>query len=135
MNRDRCQRRKKSDEEEGDAISNLPEDLLFHILSFLSTREAALTSVLSKKRWRDLFTLLPSLDFDDSIFMPCVSPEECPRTSFREFVSRVLVLEQVIIVLQCDSFIEEGCDRFEVSKALEMAPKASPNCKLKVVNH
>ncbi|EOA23357.1 hypothetical protein CARUB_v10019536mg [Capsella rubella] len=111
MNRYRCQRRRKSSEGEGeDAINNLPEDLLCHILSFLPTREAALTSVLSK-RWRDLFTLLPRLDFDDSIFMPCLSPEECPRTSFREFVSRVLALKSNSPIIKFSLICHEGVDK------------------------
>ncbi|XP_010513713.1 PREDICTED: F-box/LRR-repeat protein At3g59210-like [Camelina sativa] len=112
MNRDKCQRRKKSDDEEGDAISRLPEDLLLHILSLLPTREAALTSVLSK-RWRDLFTLLQpdSYDFDDSVFMPCLSPEECPRTSFREFVNRVLSRQPNSPITKFSLTCHQGVDK------------------------
>ncbi|KAL0653841.1 hypothetical protein Bca4012_096532 [Brassica carinata] len=51
-----------------DSISNLPDDILGIILSFLSTKLAASTSVLSK-RWKNLLPLADSsLDFDDSIF-------------------------------------------------------------------
>ncbi|RID54521.1 hypothetical protein BRARA_G01836 [Brassica rapa] len=49
-----------------DRISNLPEALISHILSFLPTEESALTSVLSKK-WRYLFAYRPNLDFDSSV--------------------------------------------------------------------
>ncbi|CAH8278544.1 unnamed protein product [Arabidopsis lyrata] len=45
----------------------LPDDLLVQILSFLPTKKAASTSLLSK-RWRTMFTFSPNLDFDDSIF-------------------------------------------------------------------
>ncbi|XP_023639176.1 F-box/LRR-repeat protein At3g59210 [Capsella rubella] len=60
----------------------------------------------------------------------------CGEMSLVEhFLKKLPLLEKVIIVLQCESFIEEGCDRIKVSKALEMSPRASSNCKLKVVNH
>ncbi|KFK37746.1 hypothetical protein AALP_AA3G024600 [Arabis alpina] len=78
-----------------DHLSSLPDDLRVHVLSFLTTKEAALTSVLSKK-WRNLFALIPSLDFDDSVFL---HPEEGKRErhgilhSFMEFVDRVLALQ------------------------------------------
>ncbi|CAN7128709.1 unnamed protein product [Brassica rapa subsp. narinosa] len=60
-----------------DRISNLPEALISHILSFLPTEESALTSVLSKK-WRYLFAYRPNLDFDGScghgVEPDCVTP-------------------------------------------------------------
>ncbi|KAG9439189.1 hypothetical protein H6P81_019354 [Aristolochia fimbriata] len=49
----------------GDRISTLPEPILLHILSFLPTKFSIRTSVLSK-RWRYLWTYVPTLDFDDS---------------------------------------------------------------------
>ncbi|CAH8269110.1 unnamed protein product [Arabidopsis lyrata] len=103
-------KKRKNSEEELDAINNLPEHVLCHILSFLSTKDAALTSVLSK-RWRDLFTLIPSLDFDDSTFMPCVSPEECPRTTFREFVNRVLALQSNSPITKFSLICHNGVDQ------------------------
>lgn len=66
-----------------------------HILSFLPTKEAALTSLLSKK-WRYLFALSPSLDFDDSVIY--LNPEMGNRKRdeshimFMDFVDRVLGL-------------------------------------------
>ncbi|KAG7634972.1 F-box-like domain superfamily [Arabidopsis suecica] len=55
-----------------DKISNLPEALICHILSFLPIEDSALTSVLSK-RWRYLFAFRPNLVFDDSVCLrpPC----------------------------------------------------------------
>ncbi|XP_019101668.1 PREDICTED: F-box protein At3g59150-like isoform X1 [Camelina sativa] len=74
----------------GDAISNLPNDLLCRILSSLSTKEAALTSVLSK-RWSNLLLSIPILDFDDSVFL---NPQKGRRKTcfFKAFVDRLLSL-------------------------------------------
>lgn len=75
-----------------DLLRSLPEDVRVRILSFLTTKEAALTSILSKK-WRNLFALVPCLDVDDSVFL---HPEEGNLTltlrimhSFMDFVDRV----------------------------------------------
>ncbi|XP_021734420.1 putative FBD-associated F-box protein At5g53635 [Chenopodium quinoa] len=45
-----------------DRISNLPEPIKTHILSYLSTRDAARTSILSSS-WRALWIQLPIFDF------------------------------------------------------------------------
>ncbi|KAK9733886.1 hypothetical protein RND81_04G098800 [Saponaria officinalis] len=47
-----------------DRISSLPDELLGHVLSFLPTRLAVTTSILST-RWRYLFTLTTCLSFED----------------------------------------------------------------------
>ncbi|XP_065871243.1 putative F-box/LRR-repeat protein At3g18150 [Euphorbia lathyris] len=50
--------------EEEDRISDLPDSMIHHILSFLpSTREAIQTGILSK-RWRNQWTCVPVLIFD-----------------------------------------------------------------------
>ncbi|XP_019082937.1 PREDICTED: F-box protein At3g59150-like isoform X2 [Camelina sativa] len=74
----------------GDAISNLPDDLLCRILSSLSTKEAALTSVLSK-RWSNLLLSIPIFDFDDTVFL---NPQKGRRKNvfFKAFVDRLLSL-------------------------------------------
>jgi hypothetical protein len=48
-------------------IDNLPDSILFHILSFLPTKHAATTSVLSK-RWRLVWLSFHGLNFDDQNF-------------------------------------------------------------------
>ncbi|XP_033130625.1 F-box protein At3g59000-like isoform X2 [Brassica rapa] len=78
-----------------DRVSNLPDEVLSHILSLLTTKEAALTSILSK-RWRNLLAFVPSLTIDDSVFL---HPEEGKqdrvevKQSFMDFVDRVLALQ------------------------------------------
>ncbi|CAH8269105.1 unnamed protein product [Arabidopsis lyrata] len=79
-----------------DRVSTLPDGVLCHILSFLPTKQAALSSVLSKS-WLNLWKLVPNLDIDDSEFL---HPEEGKgerdeiRQSFVDFVDRVLALQR-----------------------------------------
>lgn len=51
-----------------DKISALPDEVLGHILSFLSTQEAISTSLVSK-RWQPLWLSIPILDLDDITFI------------------------------------------------------------------
>ncbi|KAL3629709.1 hypothetical protein CASFOL_026931 [Castilleja foliolosa] len=53
--------------ENGDKISQLPEPILHHILSFLSQNDAVRTCVLSKS-WRYLWCARPVIDFRESSF-------------------------------------------------------------------
>ncbi|CAA7016737.1 unnamed protein product [Microthlaspi erraticum] len=69
-------------------ISDLPDEIACHILSFLTTREAALASVLSK-RWRYLFAFTPNLRFEEKDFVYRSSDVDIP-SSFRDFLDRVL---------------------------------------------
>ncbi|XVF78326.1 hypothetical protein PTKIN_Ptkin14bG0123200 [Pterospermum kingtungense] len=70
-----------------DRISVLPDELIHQILSFLSTKEAAATSVLSK-RWVSLWTLVPTLNLEDS---DCCRNDEQAKMKFLNFVDRVLL--------------------------------------------
>lgn len=58
-----------------DLIGILPDEVLCHILSFLTTQESALTSILSKK-WLNLWILVPNIGIEDSVFL---HPEEGKR--------------------------------------------------------
>ncbi|KAL1189741.1 F-box/LRR-repeat protein [Cardamine amara subsp. amara] len=98
-----------------DLISSLPNALISHILSFLPTKEAASTSVLSKK-WRYLFAYVTNLEFDNSVYLhPEVGKQEGydkPSESFMEFVDRVLALQGNGILnrfsLDCSDYVDEA---------------------------
>ncbi|KAJ3673881.1 hypothetical protein LUZ60_005873 [Juncus effusus] len=62
-------RRSNHQELESDRLSDLPEPLLLHILSFLPTKSSIRTSLLSR-RFRHLWTASPSIDLDRSDFPP-----------------------------------------------------------------
>jgi len=80
-----------------DRISHLPDDILCIILSFLSTKFAFTTTVLSK-RWKPLCKLLTSLSFNDKL----VDDEFLP---FWDLVDTVTLSTQLIktLYLSCHS--------------------------------
>ncbi|KAL9391290.1 hypothetical protein Peur_015210 [Populus x canadensis] len=55
--------RKSSSSKKRDVISALPDEIIIHILSFLTPKDAAITSLLSR-RWRNLWTFIPNLNFN-----------------------------------------------------------------------
>ncbi|WJX41902.1 Zinc finger FYVE domain-containing protein 26 [Trifolium repens] len=68
-----------------DRISSLPDSVLYHILSFLPTKDSAATSVLSK-RWKPLWFSQLHLHFDDN-------DKQFPDAfAFRQFLYSVITL-------------------------------------------
>ncbi|XP_020865763.1 FBD-associated F-box protein At5g56370-like [Arabidopsis lyrata subsp. lyrata] len=67
-----------------DRISFLPDDVLLHLLSLLTTKDVLKTSVLSK-RWRNLWKLVPKLKYIDC-------DENADHGRFLLFVDRSLLL-------------------------------------------
>ncbi|KAK8974388.1 hypothetical protein V6N11_072723 [Hibiscus sabdariffa] len=69
------------------SLECLPDSILCHILSFLPTRDAVRTSILSP-RWRYLFvSSISELDYSD-----CLPDSRVPieHTDFKKFVDRLL---------------------------------------------
>ncbi|MFS8006602.1 putative F-box domain, leucine-rich repeat domain superfamily, F-box-like domain superfamily [Helianthus anomalus] len=66
---------------EGDRLSNLPDDLIYRILSYISIKHVVQTSALSS-RWRYIWTSVPHLNFSTTDF------RRLPR--FSKFVTRLL---------------------------------------------
>ncbi|XP_023729568.1 F-box/LRR-repeat protein At3g59190 [Lactuca sativa] len=76
-----------------DVISNLPDCILDHILSFMPTKEVVKTSILST-RWKNLWASAPNIDFDDERLRgkEVDALRLLDVTSFVNFVERVLRL-------------------------------------------
>ncbi|KAI3469407.1 hypothetical protein Pfo_026070 [Paulownia fortunei] len=75
-----------------DRLSELPDSLILLILSFLPMRYVVRTTLLSK-RWKDLWTTVPCLDFSD---------EENDLDRFQNFVNRALILWKGTKILKCN---------------------------------
>ncbi|KAK4486197.1 hypothetical protein RD792_008866 [Penstemon davidsonii] len=77
-----------------DRISNLPDSILGHILSYVPTKNAVATSILST-RWRNLFPFgVPpiNIDLDDTLLLHPKKNESNSNssTSFVDFVDKLL---------------------------------------------
>ncbi|XP_010506110.1 PREDICTED: F-box/LRR-repeat protein At2g42720-like [Camelina sativa] len=73
-----------------DRISLLPDEVLGHILSFLPSKHAASTSLLSK-RWRNVFVLVPSLNLD-YVLDEARQYRHDHSKDFMDFVESLLIL-------------------------------------------
>ncbi|KAF6149814.1 hypothetical protein GIB67_010888 [Kingdonia uniflora] len=91
MDLDGEKKSKHSLETTRDQISNLPEELLLQIVSFLPTNDVISTSVLST-RWRSLWRSIKALDFNEYNFTN--------QDRFKNFVDKTLILFDTHINLQ-----------------------------------
>ncbi|KAK2441097.1 F-box/LRR-repeat protein [Trifolium repens] len=82
-----------------DRLSNLPDSLLHHILSFVNTECAVQTCILST-RWKNLWKHLSTLTLNSSGFNN--------QKNFTKFVSRILSLREVSTVLHSLDFEHNG---------------------------
>lgn len=74
-----------------DKVSRLPDELLEKVLTFLPTKEAVSTSILSK-RWEHLWMWLPKLEYDDQHY------SESERKRLRCFIVRSLPLHKAHVI-------------------------------------
>ncbi|KAF7116814.1 hypothetical protein RHSIM_RhsimUnG0013100 [Rhododendron simsii] len=77
-----------------DVISTLSDNVLHHILSFLSTEDSIRTSILSR-RWQYLWTSISDINLDDISWSKDSDKikDQCPMCHrFSDFVDRVLLL-------------------------------------------
>lgn len=101
-----CQKKgKASDCESRDMISELPDEILHHILSHLTTKSAIQTSVVSK-RWSRTWAFSSVLHFDQREF--------ASATHFISFVEAALKLHSGSNV---DRFVLYWHDGFDMLKA------------------
>ncbi|XP_058781327.1 F-box/FBD/LRR-repeat protein At1g78750-like [Vicia villosa] len=91
---------KLSNSELIDMLSDLPDCVILHILSFLNTKDAVRTCVLSV-RWKDMWKRVPALILDKSDFGTI--------KIFAKFVSEVLSLRDSSIALQSIDFDDNCC--------------------------
>uniref|UniRef100_A0A803MLW9 F-box domain-containing protein n=1 Tax=Chenopodium quinoa TaxID=63459 RepID=A0A803MLW9_CHEQI len=84
-----------------DRLTNLPDELI-RILSLLPTKDAAVTSILSK-RMSCIFPFITSLDFDDSPISHCSDPPFAIQhfPTFVTFVDSVLSAYQSQYLTSC----------------------------------
>ncbi|XP_048497849.1 F-box/LRR-repeat protein At4g14096 [Beta vulgaris subsp. vulgaris] len=86
-------------EEGEDRISGLPDHIICHILSFLPTKYAVATSILSA-RWKYLWTSVAILDFDARLHRELypllnINANQGSEITFQNFVNRVMLLNDI----------------------------------------
>ncbi|KAI4323094.1 hypothetical protein L6164_022729 [Bauhinia variegata] len=96
----RCKRQRLVDGE--DRISNLPQNIIGYILSFLPTKEAVRTCILSTK-WIYNWTFMIHLHFDDS-WLSSQKQKKSKKAHFVNFVDRA-------VRLLADSSVKSFCLR------------------------
>ncbi|XP_075665292.1 F-box/FBD/LRR-repeat protein At4g26340-like [Castanea sativa] len=107
-----------------DRISVLPDSLICHILSFLPTKHAVATTILAT-RWKQLWTMVPTLDFgdDDFVFRVLALRKPFPVKKFRLVLRRVDV-NQTHVLTWISYAIEHGVQE------LHLLVKRNRTCEL-----
>ena len=89
-------KRKKFTVDDDDRISELPEDVLQHILSFLPTKQVFQSTLLST-RWKHVWTTFPILKFDETSMLWSSEKKNNPevkikRRNFYKFLNKCIRL-------------------------------------------
>lgn len=95
-----------------DRISALPDDLLVRILLHLPTKEAVSTVILSK-RWRSIWTMLPELEYRDTVYKQGRGKKESTWWFLNESLklhNKAHVLESLCVQLGHGCPIDVGVD-------------------------
>ncbi|KAI7736194.1 hypothetical protein M8C21_007975 [Ambrosia artemisiifolia] len=106
-----------------DDISQLPDCILHHILSFIPTKDVVKTAILSK-RWNNVWTSVSNLDFDDALLYANETENRYPpeETCFINFVERVLSLRDASNIkkfrLSCRVFFNAPCIHSWIASAV-----------------
>ncbi|XP_019455783.1 PREDICTED: putative FBD-associated F-box protein At5g22720 [Lupinus angustifolius] len=98
-----------------DRLGDLPDCLIHHILSFVETKDAIRTSVLSK-RWRHLWASVTCLNFSSKSFARLVE--------FKKFVLWVLShrdSSQVKVLIYSRFGVDYATDQYLLNKVIEYA--------------
>uniref|UniRef100_A0A0E0H6T6 F-box domain-containing protein n=1 Tax=Oryza nivara TaxID=4536 RepID=A0A0E0H6T6_ORYNI len=104
--------------DDGDWFSDVPDDIILNIMSFLTTRQAVQTCVLSR-RWRNLWRSVPCINSDIDEFTRDSDSEgyydEKTELAFIMFMERVMELRDPAALIstfqfRCKFELDEGFD-------------------------
>ncbi|KAL2493466.1 F-box/LRR-repeat protein [Abeliophyllum distichum] len=116
-----------------DRISNLPDSILCHILSFLPTKYAVATSILSSK-WKNLFPSIPNLRLrlDDSLFLRPESVSDTYLIRFMNFVDRLFNI--TLRDVPCIHAFHLSCERYDDGRHISNWVRAALHLNVKKVH-
>ncbi|XP_026395679.1 F-box/LRR-repeat protein At3g59200-like isoform X1 [Papaver somniferum] len=105
---------------EVDRVSNLPESLIHHILSFLYMKYVVQTSILSR-RWRYVWTTVSTLVFSVNEFAsPGTVLHSIQMNKFTRFIDKVLLLRGISDIKRFHlHWVDNLFDTFTVRELLE----------------
>ncbi|XP_045787615.1 F-box/FBD/LRR-repeat protein At4g00160-like [Trifolium pratense] len=111
-----------------DRISNLPDSILCHILSFIPTKQAAATSILSTS-WKSIWLSALTLDFEDKTFNDFISFR---NAVYRSFAWRKTTLPILSFRIKCSNKNSPNCPNL-ISKFVYIAMQRNiENLKINV---